>query len=389
AISSWNPGEPEYIHFENPTGNSYNIFFAVTGTTQSTEGGFKVDVVRKAAPAPHCAASLPGAPQSAWPATVTKVGVMNGVGSSSGNLSAGACSNLDFASDSGVACFPATQNAAFQGNLVHYALAEPLPPNSTASIEVIPAAGVDVSLFGYTTATTSFFVPPYVPSVSVCEASYATGAANPGQSEWITFNNPTGNSYNVFFSVAGPAGVTAGAFTVKVKVETAEPQCPASLPGSSGLTAWPTGVTKLTLMGTTATGSANLSAGACTSLDFAWDSSNACFPATQSDLFEGNHLFYALSAPVPASKTVTIEITPGPQADLALYGYRTSSTSYYVPPYVPSTVDCEYSAATGKGVKETIVFPASGGTNPYNVFFGVAGASGVTGGNVTVNVTVQ
>ncbi len=210
-----------------------------------------------------------------------------GTGAYTGDLADGACSNLDFASDSDVACFPPTQNAAFQGNLVHYALTEPLPPNSTATIEVIPAAGVDVSLFVYTTATTSFFVPPYVPSVSVCEASYSTAAGNPGASEWITVTNPTGSSYNVFFSVAGPAGVTAGAFTVKVTVETAEPHCPDSLPGSSGLAAWPTGVTKLTLMGTTSTGSGNLSAGACTSLDFAWDSSNACFPATQSDLFEG------------------------------------------------------------------------------------------------------
>jgi hypothetical protein len=390
AQASWNPGEPEYIHFENPTSNSYSIFFAVSGTSYSQTGGYRVEVLRKKAPPPFCPESLPGSPHSDWPASVKTVALDgNGSATVSANLNQGACTNLAFADDSSVACFPSTQSSKFNGNTVFFALAEPLPASSTASVEVIPAAGVDVSLFGYTMGLSSHFVPPYVPSVSVCEASYSTGAANPGESEWIAWSNPTGNSYNTFFAVSGVSGLTSGAFTVKVNVQTAEPHCPESLPGPVGGTSWPSSTNLLTLSGTTASANGNLSSGACTDLSFAWNPNVACFPATQSSSYLGKHVYYALSAPVPANKKVTITVTPSGGVDVGLYAYRLGSTYHAVPPALPSTAGCEASHGAGAGTAESVVIGPSSGTTPYNIAFAVAGKSGVSSGAYSVSVKVE
>lgn len=390
--ASWNPGMPETLHFENPTGNAYNLFFAVSGTAYSKVGAYKVEVFRKKAPPPFCPESLPGAPQSSWPASVTKVKLVGGSAQVTGDLATGACSNLAFAANSQVACFPATQNASFQGNLKYYALEAPLPAGSVASIEVTPSSGtLDVNLFGYLMGTTSFMVPPYVPSTGPCEAGNNSGIANPGMPEWITFHNPTGNSYNLFFAVGAPTGVKAGAYTVKVKViEPGPPFCAESLPGPAAGTAWPSSVTVLDASSGKATGSGNLSSGKCSNLDFAWDSVNACFPATLSNDFQGNQVFYALKAPVPGNKTVTIEVTPGAGVNAQVYAYRQGTTSFYVPPNLPSALTCEYANFAAAGAKETLKLGASASsTSSYNVFFAVSGAAGAASGAFSYSVVIQ
>ncbi|MBU1429835.1 hypothetical protein KKF91_04640 [Myxococcota bacterium] len=160
----------------------------------------------------HCPASLPGrGALPAWPDDVTLVPLGVPV---AGDLSTGSCVNLDFAANSSMSCFPATQNEHFRGNHVFFALAEPLPPRTIVTLTARPTDGADINLYGYQIGEASFRVPPNVPSCVACEASYAVRAPNPGAPESISFSNPSySSSYQIFFAVAGAA--EAGAFTVE------------------------------------------------------------------------------------------------------------------------------------------------------------------------------
>ena len=80
--------------------------------------------------------------------------------------------------------------------------------------------------------------PPAVNSAVACEASFAKGVGfvqNPGETEWITFSNPSESSgYNIFFAVAGTVvDGTSGAFDVEVNQVTSKPYCRNPFPASS------------------------------------------------------------------------------------------------------------------------------------------------------------
>ena len=73
-------------------------------------------------------------------------------------------------------------------------------------------------------------------SAVACEASFAKGVGfvqNPGETEWITFSNPSeSNSYNIFFAVAGTVvDGTSGAFDVEVNQGHLQAPTFESLPG--------------------------------------------------------------------------------------------------------------------------------------------------------------
>lgn len=177
-------------------------------------------MLHKVAPPPFCLESLPGKPNVGWPKSVTLVKPgSDGKGSASGDLKDGACANLDFATSSQTACFPATQYENFDGKQRFFALDGELGPLQTLTVRAKPAVGTDISLYGYMMGMGSWFTPPYVPSVMACEASPTKGGANPGVEEEIFFMNPTSNAYHVFFAVAGAAGADKGAFNVEVEVK--------------------------------------------------------------------------------------------------------------------------------------------------------------------------
>jgi hypothetical protein len=397
-----NPDEPETILFDNPTDhNAYNVFFAVAGPQDVLTGGYDL-IVDLTVSSAWCEESLPGQSYSDWPADVTLI-ELDAAGTAQlagGDLADGACMNLGFAGESQVACFPATRNQHFQGNHVFYALAEPLPPSSSVTIAVQPEPDVDVSLYGYQAGVTSYLVPPYVPSVTACEASYpiAVGfAGNPGGLEWITFYNPGDTAaYNIFFAVTGTvmAG-TSGGYRVEVVQDTAEPFCAASLPGGPH-TSWPTEVTLVDLdAGGAAQVTGDLSDGECVNLTFASSAQLACFPATRSAYFMGSQRYYALAEPLPPGAKATIEVIPDVGVDVSLYGYQIGPTSYHVPPYVPSAVTCEASypititGASNPGRREFITFNNPSSTSSYNLFFAVAGPEDTTSGGYTVIVDVD
>lgn len=214
-----NPGVAESLHFENPTDSAYQVVLVVAGPSGVTSGGFSIEATQQVAK-PQCPASLPGQPNTAWPKNVTvlKPGT-DGKAKVAGELATGACTNLAFASSSQNACFPATQHSKFDGKQNFYALAGELGAKQTLTVRAKPAAGVDISLYGYIMGTGAWFTPPYVPSVVACEASPVKGWANPGEEEVITFANPTVNAYHVFFAVAGAAGAATGAYQVEIEVQ--------------------------------------------------------------------------------------------------------------------------------------------------------------------------
>jgi hypothetical protein len=390
---TFNPGDPESIEFLNPGPYAYQFFLGVSGSGGATSGRAILDIVIEEDPPPHCPESLPGATYPTWPTTLNLVNVVDGAASGSGDLADGECTNLGFASRSSVACFPATEFNNFEGNHVRYALSDTLPPNSEMWIRVTPDEGVDVNLWGTQTGVTGFPVAPNINSVVACEASYPPGASDPGETESIYFANPTGNSYNIAFTVAGnDLTGTGGGYTYEVEISTGAVHCEESLPGEFGLAAWPAEV-ELIELNADNEGILNgdLSEGECTNLDWAADSSVACFPATSFEHFRGSHVFHALGQPMPPRSSLTVVLTPDEDVDANLYGFQLGTTGYMVPPAVPSTI-CEASYpwhTRNPGEPEAIRFFNPSASNSYNIFLGVAGADGVDAGGYELFVDLD
>lgn len=161
------------------------------------------------------------APVNPWGDDVLLVDLdEDGVAEFEGDLSDGEPLNdLSWAHNVNVACWTALLDEYFVGNHVFYALRGVQPGHSILYIEVTPDSDVDVSLYAYTQATTEYPVPPDV-SRANCEADHAPySGPNPGETEDVEFHNPTNNSYNIFFAVAGGrTSDTSGSFRVKVRL---------------------------------------------------------------------------------------------------------------------------------------------------------------------------
>ena len=377
-----NAGEAETLHFENPSeNNSYNIFFAVAGDNATGEAGaFDIEVQAQVGVI-HCEESLPGeAIEGDWPAAVTPIALdAQGNGSVMGDLNAGSCVNLDFASDSNVACFPETQDAQYQGNHVFYRVAEVMPPKSILYVSATPDAGGDINLYGLQRGVGTRELPPRV-NGGICEASNGHPRQNVGETEFIEFHNPSANnSYEVLIGVAGHRnGGEAGGFRVDTSMHVAQTHCEESLPGER-YARWPAKVEVIALDADgDATVVGDLSAGACTNLGWAASSQTACFPATENDRFKGNHRYFALSEPLPPNTEIEINVDGA-----SVYAFTAGVDSYFVPPRVPITVQCEFDQVPGQAIELNAV------ANPYNVFIGVAGAEGVDAGAFELNIVTR
>lgn len=75
-------------------------------------------------------------------------------------------------------------------------------------------------------------------------------------------------------------------------------------------------------------------------LSWAWNSSNACFPATQAAKFNGKHVLYSLT--LGPRSILTITAAPDDtKANISLYGYMLGNNESYIVPNLPSCVTCE------------------------------------------------
>lgn len=128
-------------------------------------------------------------------------------------------------------------------------------------------------------------------------------------------------------------------------------------------------------------------------LSWAWNSSNACFPATQQAKFTGNHVF--LVAKLPSRSIMTVTVVPKKSGvNLSLYGYQIAEGQTTLPEALHSCVTCEADhkwdyPKRGKtqGDERTMTFNAT--TNSYNVVIGVTGANGLTEGDFTLSISLK
>lgn len=126
---------------------------------------------------------------------------------------------------------------------------------------------------------------------------------------------------------------------------------------------------------------------------WAWNSSNACFPATQKAKFTGNHVFFVTKLPPRSILTVTVRPTDKSK-NLSIYGYQIAADKTTLPEDLQSCVTCEAEhkwdyPKRGKTQDEsrTITFNAT--TNSYNIMIGVTGADGLTDADFTLSFSLK
>ncbi|HEY9839726.1 MAG: hypothetical protein ACAI44_17595 [Candidatus Sericytochromatia bacterium] len=138
-----------------------------------------------------------------------------------GNLETGEeISDLSWASDSSVACFPATQNARFRAK--HVLFHTQLPPRSILFVRLLPEdRSKPMSLYAYQIGTQYFDVVPKLFSAVNCEADHMRDRPVKGKVEdgsRMVRLNATTNPYNVVIGVSGNQGVT-GPFTLELELK--------------------------------------------------------------------------------------------------------------------------------------------------------------------------
>ncbi len=129
--------------------------------------------------------------------------------------------DLSWASNSSVACFPATQNHKFTGNHIIY-ISE-IPKYSKMWITVVPDdKKANMSIYAYTVGINSNVMVPNLSSCVSCEAEHKWDYPKRGKTQDHTrtvYLNAINNLYKVVIGVAGADGLTEGSFILKIKTE--------------------------------------------------------------------------------------------------------------------------------------------------------------------------
>lgn len=126
-------------------------------------------------------------------------------------------------------------------------------------------------------------------------------------------------------------------------------------------------------------------------LSWAWNSSVACFPATQSQKFTGAHVLYETEVPKYSEMEITV-IPADPNANFSLYAYEIGVTNNSIVPNLPSCIRCEADhkwdrPVRGKTQDHTrIVKDILAINRPYKVIIGVVGAEGLKEGAFRLEV---
>ncbi|MBN1253417.1 MAG: hypothetical protein JXR51_15755 [Bacteroidales bacterium] len=125
-------------------------------------------------------------------------------------------------------------------------------------------------------------------------------------------------------------------------------------------------------------------------LSWAWNSSVACFPATQKQKFTGNHVLYCTNLPSKSEMYITVE-PEDKDADFSIYAYSIGKTNYSVVPNLFSCVSCEAEhkwdrPKVGKTQDHTRQIRLNAIKNPYNVVIGVVGGNGLKSGKYKLSI---
>ncbi len=208
-VSDSNPGAPESVKLV-ATNHPYNVVIGVAGVKGTTTGAYtlKVELVTKETNDAPSANLVPIVVDSKAGQTVE----------TTGKLETGGKIDISFASNSQVACWPATENVNFNGNHVLYRTT--IPPQSEMIVTAEPTdPKVDVSVYALMIGSKDTkHYPPNSPSAVTCEAGYDQKKdSNPGAAEKLKIQATT-HPYNVIIGVAGAQGTTAGAYKLKIDV---------------------------------------------------------------------------------------------------------------------------------------------------------------------------
>lgn len=138
----------------------------------------------------------------------------------------------------------------------------------------------------------------------------------------------------------------------------------------------------------------NLEIGTKMPLEWAANSSVACFPATRFNEYTGNHVLYRVEMPAYSK----IEITVSPKSKkkrINLYALRLGAGSSDAPPEIFSAVSCEASYPKWAGTPnyrkpskpKSVDYISI--RNPYSILIGVAGAAGLSEGDYELKVKIS
>ncbi|MCB0478840.1 MAG: hypothetical protein KDC84_11775 [Crocinitomicaceae bacterium] len=306
-----------------------------------------------------------------------------------GDLSKGKkIDDLSWASNSSVACFPATQNSKFRGNHVLYGFS--IPAYSQVKVTVIPDdKSKDFSIYGYQVGTTNYSVVPNLSSCVSCEAEHKWDYPKRGKTQDHTRSiefNSIKNPYNIFIGVTGNNGLTSGSFTLKIELVSA---------AQNEVKQEPVKVfTAESEKGKVLAYQGNLNQGVkMSTLAWASSSSVACFPATQNSKFRGNHVIFTTTIPTRSEMIITV-IPKDKSQNMSLYAYEVGMTSEQIVPNLSSCVSCEAEhkwdyPKKGRTQDHTRTVKLNAINNPYKVVIGVAGADGLSEGEFVLKIEVK
>lgn len=199
--------------FFNSIKNPYNIFVGVAGADDLTEGEFTVEIDLK---------SKIDESDKQESLTIYSAAAEKGKAFAyEGDLSDGKkIYDLSWASNSSVACFPATQNTKFNGNHVLYVTE--IPPHSKMKITVIPDdEKANMSIYAYQDGTTKNVYPPELNTCVSCEAEHKWDYPKKGKTQDHTRTvelNAINNPYRVVIGVAGADGLETGKFKLQIEI---------------------------------------------------------------------------------------------------------------------------------------------------------------------------
>lgn len=131
----------------------------------------------------------------------------------------------------------------------------------------------------------------------------------------------------------------------------------------------------------------NLADGAVIDLGWADDSAVACFPGTENNNFDGNHVLFT-GVSKQGSAHLFVQADPESGVDISLYVLEFPASGEQIPPEVTSASRCEASfddQGTGNPGRAEVVGPLLG-FGDRTMLIGVAGANGATTGAFSVGI---
>ena len=305
-----------------------------------------------------------------------------------GDLSDGEkITDLSWASNSSVACFPSIRNQKFTGNHVLYETT--IPKRSEMFIKVIPKnKNQNFSLYAYQVGLTNEQLPPNLSSCITCEADFKWDRKWKGKTQDHTRKvrlNAINRPYKIVIGIVGAEGLTDGDFTLEIKLNGGE-----ETPKSTAKVM----VTKIETKGAVTTIDGNLKTGGVISdLSWAANSSVACFPATQNQKFTGNHVLYQTT--IPKYSEMFIKVIPkNKKQNFSLYAYQVGVTNGQLPPKLSSCITCEADYKwdrkwRGKTQDHTRKVRVNAINRSYKIVIGVVGAESLTEGDFELEIEIK